>query len=169
MPNLWKNDGTKTKDQNEIINETKTFYENLYKEKPVKPIDLDTVLPFEDIPKLSENQKQELEGQITIEEALNSLKNMKNDKSPGSDGFTTEFFKFFWKDIGFFIVSSVNFGFEKGELSVTQKEGIITCIPKGNKDKQYLKNWRPISLLNVTYKIVSSCIANRIKKNIYLS
>ena len=52
---------------------------------------------------------------------------------------------------------------EKGELSSTQKEGVIICIPKGNKDKQLLKNWRPISLLNVVCKIGSACIANRLK------
>ena len=164
MPNLWKNNGTKTENQNEVIHETKTFYETLYKEKPVKPINLNNVLNYHDIPKLSESQKLEIEGEITTAEALNSLKNMKNNKSPGSDGFTTEFFKFFWKEIGNYLVKSINFGFINGELSVTQKEGIITCIPKGNKDKQFLKNWRPISLLNVTYKIASACIANRIKK-----
>ena len=89
---------------------------------------------------------------------------MKNNKSPGSDGFTAEFFKFFWQDLGDFILRSVNYGFESGELSVTQKEGVITCIPKGDKDKQYLKNWRPISLLNVIYKLASACISNRLKK-----
>ena len=40
---------------------------------------------------------------------------------------------------------------------------MIICIPKRNKDKQLLKNWRPISLLNVVYKIGSACIANRLK------
>ena len=49
-------------------------------------------------------------------------------------------------------------------MSYTHKIGIITLIPKGNKDRQYLRNWRPISLLNVLYKIASSCIANRMKK-----
>ncbi len=48
-------------------------------------------------------------------------------------------------------------------MSITQREGIITCIPKPNKPKQYVKNWRPITLLNVSYKIASSCIASRIK------
>ena len=38
------------------------------------------------------------------------------------------------------------------------------CIPKGDKPKEYIKNWRPISLLNVVYKIGSSCIANRLKE-----
>ena len=48
-------------------------------------------------------------------------------------------------------------------MSNTQKEGIIICLPKPDKPKEYLSNWRPITLLNVIYKIGSSCIANRIK------
>ena len=52
------------------------------------------------------------------------------------------------------------------EICLTHKKiGIITLIPKGNEDRQYLRiSWRPISLLNVLYKIASSCIANRMKK-----
>ena len=100
---------------------------------------------------------------ITYPEALKALKNMANNKSPGSDGFTVEFYKFFWGDIGQLFVRAVNYGYEMGELSSTQKEGIITCIPKGDKPKEFLKNWRSISLLNVSYKIASACIANRLK------
>lgn len=88
---------------------------------------------------------------------------MQNDKSPGTDGMTVNFFKFFWRQLGTFIIRSLNEGFTKGEMSVTQKEGIIICLPKENKPREYLKNWRPITLLNVVYKIGSSCIANRIK------
>ena len=69
---------------------------------------------------------------------------MKNDKSPGSDGYTVEFFKFFFVDLGNFIVRSINCGFRKGEMSVTQRQGVVTCIPKEGKDKTLLRNWRPI-------------------------
>ena len=88
---------------------------------------------------------------------------MKNNKSPGSDGFTTEFFKCFWKQLGEFIVRSLNYGFQVGKLSTTQRQGIITCIPKGDKSRNFIKNWRPISLLNTIYKIGSGVITNRIK------
>ena len=116
------------------------------------------------LPKLNEERSGSLEGLITYEEAAKALKSMKNDKSPGTDGMTVNFFKFFWKDLGEFIIKSLNEGFEKGKMSITQREGIITCIPKGDKPREFLKNWRPISLLNVVYKIGSACIANRIKK-----
>ena len=79
------------------------------------------------------------------------------------DGFTVEFFKFFWVDIGQFTLRSLNFGYRTGSLSITQKQGIITCIPKPNKPRINLKNWRPISLLNVTYKLASAVISNRLK------
>ena len=47
-------------------------------------------------------------------------------------------------------------------MSITQKQGVITCIPKEGKEN-FLKNWRPITLLNIAYKIASSCIAQRWK------
>ena len=88
---------------------------------------------------------------------------MKNDKSPGSDGFTAEFFKMFWADLGHFIVRSINYGYINKEMSHVQKLGLITCIPKQAKPKQFKNIWRTITLLNCTYKIATGCIANRIK------
>ena len=58
----------------------------------------------------------------------------------------------------------INAGFQNGELSITQQHGLIVCIPKENKSRNYLKNWRPITLLNTVYKIASGSIANRIKQ-----
>lgn len=55
-------------------------------------------------------------------------------------------------------------GLDKGELSISQKMGIISILPKGDKPRDYLKNWRPISLLNISYKIISHCLASRIKQ-----
>ena len=58
----------------------------------------------------------------------------------------------------------MNFGYRTGSLSITQKQGIITCIPKSNKPRINLKNWRPRSFLNITYKLASPVISNRLKK-----
>ena len=70
------------------------------------------------------------------------------------------FFQCFWKQLGPFVVRALNDALKDGELSATQKESVIIYIPKGDKPREYIKNWRPISLLNVIYKIGSSCIAN---------
>ena len=62
-----------------------------------------------------------MEGEITYQELSTALKNMKNSKSPGSDRFTAEFFEFFCKDIGIFILISINYSYKKDRLSVTNK------------------------------------------------
>ena len=97
-------------------------------------------------------------------ECLTALKNMKNGKSPGIDGFTEEFYKFFWNDLGTFLIKSFNYSFEMKTLSISQTQGLITCIPKEGKSKIHLKNWRPIALLNVDMKIASAALSNRIKQ-----
>ena len=158
---IEKENGEVISDQKDILNEVKQFYANLYSFKDVNEIDLKTTLP--NAPTLSDENSKLIEGQITFAEAALALKNMKNNKSPGPDGFTVEFYKFFFTDIGIFLVRSINNGFQEEQLSVTQRQGMITCIPKEDKPKQYLNNWRPISLLNTAYKIASACIANRLK------
>ena len=116
-----------------------------------------------DHPTLTSEERAGLEGLISIQELSVAVQNLNNDKSPGSDGYTADFFKFFFKDVGMCLLSSINCGFEKGEMSVTEQQGVIRCIPKEGEDKSLLKNWRPITLLNIPYKIASSCIAQRLK------
>jgi len=89
---------------------------------------------------------------------------MESGKSPGTDGLPAEFYKVFWKDVSTFLVSSLNRSYQKGNLAITQRRGIIFLIPK--KDKaciKRLKNWRPMTLLNCDYKVASKAIASRLK------
>ena len=163
MNSLTSASGEILSTQDAILEEAKRHYQNLYMPSETENICLSDLLDSTSVPKLNENEKLSIEGALSYSEMLGSLKKMSNNTSPGNDGFTVEFFKFFWKDLGVFLVRSINYAYANGELSVTQKQGVITCIPKGNKDKAFLKNWRPISLLNVSYKIASATIASRIK------
>ena len=65
-------------------------------------------------------------------------------------------------------MESLNYAFEKGELSSSQRQAVITLIEKKGKDKCYLKNWRPISLLNVDTKILSKALSTRIERLLVL-
>ena len=74
--------------------------------------------------------------------------------------------KFVWGEVGQFVVRSLNYGFEQGQLSVTQRQGVITCLPKGDKPRQFLQNWRPITLLmeqpiSFEKKYISKLVSNK--------
>ena len=152
--------------QMDIINEEANFFKKLYTSKQdVTHIhNLENSHFFQHQVKLNENDKNSCEGFVKTDELAKALKNMGNGKSPGSDGFSVEFYKFFWKELGIFMCKSINYSYNTGQLSDFQNQGIITCIPKDGKDRRNLKNWRPISLLNVDYKIASAAIANRVKE-----
>ena len=89
---------------------------------------------------------------------------MESNKSPGSDGLTKEFYVCFFNDISTYLIDALNLSFAYGQLSNSQRQAIITLTEKKGKDKRYLKNWRPISLINVDTKIASKCLASRVKK-----
>ncbi len=151
-----------------ILEEEKVFYQNLYSTK-LNMNDLRNsegkLFPNDNsIPKLNETEKERCEGEITENECLKSLKDMKNNKSPGTDGLTAEFYKMFWSDIKILLLDSLNSGYEVQEMSVEQKRGIIILIPKKGKNELWLKNWRPITLLNIDYKLAAKCMAERLKK-----
>ena len=62
------------------------------------------------------------------------------NKTPGNDGLTIEFYTAFWPLIGKHLVDCINYVYEFGELSNTQKQTIITLIEKKGKDKRLIKN-----------------------------
>lgn len=82
------------------------------------------------------------------------------NKSPGPDGLPFEFYRCFWEEIREFILKVFNECAANGELTESMKQGVITLIPKPNKDVLYLDNWRPITLLNSDYKLLACLYAN---------
>ena len=147
----------------QILDECQSFYANLYTEKNTDERTHSTLF-HKTHPMLSENEKRICESKITMKECFNSINELPNNKSPGSDGMSTEFYKFFWDDIKVFLLESFDYSFENNLLSLDQRRAVLTLIPKTGKDIRYLKNWRPISLLNTDYKILAKILANRIQK-----
>ena len=121
---------------------------------------------FEDlpIPTLSNDSSDLGEGLISIEECKKVLNSFPLNKVPGNDGLPIEFYKTFWDFIGVPLVASFNESFVKGKLSSSQRQAVITLIEEKDQDRCDLKNWRPISLLNVDAKIASKVIAERMKR-----
>ena len=138
IPRLETSEGHILTDQKYILKEAESFYKKLYsnKDDPLSEINLKEYLKDTNLPKLTDNESKLLEGDITMSELTKALKNMKNNKSPGTDGFSSKFFKVFWKKIGIFVMQSVNHSYNIGELSLIQRQGIITLIPKENRSRQ---------------------------------
>ena len=113
------------------------------------------------VPTLTESMRRACDGKVTIDECQKVLKHFKNNKSPGNDGITIEFYRQFWDNIGTTLIQCYNYSYEHGELSNSQKQAIITLLEKEGKDRQYVKNWRPISLLNVDYRMLTKTLSNR--------
>ena len=155
-------------DPNNISKELTYFYKDLYTEKLNEQDNsynnsTNLFLENSDIPKLSELQKDFCERQVTEAEILSNLKNLNNGKTPGTDGLPTDFYKFFYIDIKKILFDSITYAMNNGELSIEQKRSIITLLPKKNKNKLYIKNWRPISLLNTDYKLIAKIFASRLQ------
>ena len=92
------------------------------------------------------------------------VKKFSNGKAPGNDGLTAEFYKCFWNLLGQQLTDSLNFSFVHGALSNSQRQAIIKLIDRKDRGRKYIKNWRPISLLNVDVKIASKALALRLEK-----
>ena len=149
----------------EILTECVSFYKNLYSSKivPHNIQDTSTFFRQENDTVLRDDEREACEGLLTEKECLEALQYMESEKTPGTDGLPAEFYKVFWKDISSILISALNFAYESGQLSVTQKRGIIKLIPKKDADPSLIKNWRPLTLLNCDYKIAAKSIANRLK------
>ena len=100
------------------------------------------------------------DGPITSDECRIAIGKMSINKAPGITGFTAEFFKAFWNDLGAIIVLYINAA-RDDNFFITQRRGVITLIPKKGEQNN-LQNKRPICLLDVIYKIVAKVIAMRI-------
>jgi hypothetical protein len=83
-------------------------------------------------------------------------------KAPGPDGFPARFYQRHWETLRGDVVQAVRSFFADGTMPPGINDTAIVLIPKGNSPVEF-KDFRPISLCNVIYKIISKCLVNRLR------
>jgi len=174
LDNVRKDDGTTFSDKNELKNYIGIYYSNIYKQadnqaKNVQFNDIENFLgdirhnPIVANSILNNDEKTELESDITLEELTKSVNNANLSSAPGGDGISNRFIKKFWEYFKVPLLNLCNYCHDNGSLPLFFRTANIKLIPKKGNLAQ-LKNWRPISLLNCFYKIISRLITFRLRK-----
>lgn len=114
------------------------------------------------LPSLTEKEAQDIIKPITEQEE--TIKSLKNSKSPGTDGLPGEFYKFFAEQLSPVLVKVFNYALSKGDLPQTWSEAIISVLYKEEKDPTKCEGYRPISLLGNDLKILTNILAHRMQK-----
>ena len=153
-------DGPMVTGTGDMLRETRQFYVDLYTEEGIEESAQDTMLN-KIKSKLTDEQAQACEGKVSHDEIMEAVSQTQNDRSPGTDGLTYEFYKSFWHLVGKDLVEVFNYSFENKELPESQKYGLLTLLFKKG-ERALLSNWRPISLLNTDYKILAKALSVRL-------
>uniref|UniRef100_A0A3P9LB20 Reverse transcriptase domain-containing protein n=1 Tax=Oryzias latipes TaxID=8090 RepID=A0A3P9LB20_ORYLA len=149
-----------TSDPKIIANYVNLFYSKLYAFEPSE--DPDHFLHY-NLQQIQASERDLCDSPLSENEVLFSINHLKNNKSPGPDGLTGEFYKQFSDKMTPFLTQVFVESIEKGFLPPTLNQGVLTLIPKPKKDVLLIDNWRPICLLNNDYKILASVFAKRLK------
>ena len=158
-------DGNITTNPKKIMDELYSFYQT-FTARQINRKSTSLVLSW--IPKVYQDYLQKCNSFVKVNCLLPSviilLSTFQNNKTPGNDGLTIEFYRSFWPVLGEMLVKSLNYSYKHGELSSSQREAVIVLIEKKDRDRRQIKNWRPISLINVDVKIGTKAIAKRLEK-----
>lgn len=147
-----RKDGTFTTEPKEILKMQEEFNRDLYSSKQnITTQEIHEYLKTIEVPQLNQEYREKCEGYLRLEECTKILKSFKTNKCPGNDGFIIEFYGKFWPIVGTNMVKCFNTAYDKGQLTSSQSQAVITLLDKG-KDRSLLANWRHISLLNTDYK-----------------
>jgi hypothetical protein len=143
-----------------IMDIARTFYKKLYELKTLVPITPENDF-FNLCPSLTTEAKDLMEKDLTLQELLSTLKTC-NESAPGPDGIPYSYYKTFYSILLPKMLQAWQWSLASDSLCSSQTLSSIFLIPKKDKDKTYIKNWRPITLSNCDIKIITKAYAIRL-------
>ena len=163
----WENDPERkegeTTNKDGLLREATRYYEWLFDEKESEDEAAEELLKTLDGRTLRPGEAGRCEGDITVKEIFKVMRNLPRNKSPGPDGIPNEYYKTFAKLISDELTNVLNESHRGGRLHQSTKEGTISVLYK-KKDRKDIRNYRPITLLNGDYKILTRTLCKRMKK-----
>ena len=154
MLKIQKEDGALTCNPNEILKEQKHYYQKLYTANPKVQFKLTNTTTT----KITLQQRTYLEQEITIEEVQAAVNKFPCDKTPGADGIIAGFYQEFFAIVGHHLHQALLYGLQQKQLHLSARRGVLTLIPKHGRDLLQLKNWRPLTMLSMDYKVLSKVL-----------
>lgn len=151
----------------DIHNCFETYYKKLYAQPMVNnKVQMDLLLESLNLQRVTEEQNMALTAEITAEEINTAISKLKANKSPGTDGYTSEWYKSLRESLIPLLWNAFNWVLKEGEIPYSWREAIISVIPKEGKDKLECSSYRPVSVLNQDYRLFTAILARRIEKSL---
>ena len=156
--------GNLVEDPGEVLNEFETQFRRLFESQRIDVDLLNFFLSQEGLRRLDEAQKIILDEHITVDEVKKAIYSFQRNKTPGLDGIPIDFYLKYSNSVSIVLCRLYNYYLELSELNDSAYDGVITLIFKGKGERFLRENWRPITLLNLDYKIFTKILARRLEK-----
>ena len=157
--------GATHEDNDNIADAFKIHFQNIYTSEATDETAQNETLKH--CKHLNEEEKTSIDTPITLQDIEKATNSLQTDKTPGPDGLTAEFYKHFFPTLGPFLLALLTDAITKDKLPDMFNEAYITVLEKNKDDPTTLNNYRPISLLNTDYKILSKILVNKIQPHLH--